>query len=82
MGECLGWSFILTVGDVFGDPVKRTDSVDCKRLGLFLTEAFPVPFLSRLTAREAHQADEGGRAETQSHPPVLLSRCQGLDPSV
>lgn len=45
------------------------------------TEGVKVNF-SPLTAREAHQADEGGGTEAQSHSSVLFPRCKRLESSV
>lgn len=72
----LVWSFIGQA-DIHGDRKGGHSYL----MEDYLTEtALSLPVLpSPLTAREAHQANEGGGTETQSHPSVLFPRCKGLE---
>lgn len=53
----------------------------CRRANISDSFLTGFSFLT-LTVRETHQADEGGWAETQGYPTVLLSRCQRLESCV
>lgn len=73
---------IVLVGDDHSQHISHSTRFLYKNSKKTACMWMDIRIFSFPTAREAHQADERGRATSKGHSSVLLSRRQGLEPRV